>query len=168
MEIQNIDSFLNYYTKVKKRTERLFPFIPPDKIEWTYQKGRFTIGDIIRHLACIERYMYGETVQKKPSQYKGCGTEYASGYEATIAFYKKMKDESFAIFAQLNPEDLQSKCKTPADTPITTWKWLRAMVEHEVHHRGQLYIYLGILGIKTPPIYGLTSEEVAARSGGEH
>ena len=38
------------------------------------------------------------------------------------------------------------------------------MVEHEIHHRGQIYMYLGILGIETPPIYGLTSEEVRARS----
>jgi uncharacterized damage-inducible protein DinB len=39
------------------------------------------------------------------------------------------------------------------------------MVEHEVHHRGQLYLYLGMLGVPTPPLYGLTSEEVKARSG---
>jgi len=44
------------------------------------------------------------------------------------------------------------------------WKWMRAMVEHEIHHRGELYIYLNLLGIKTPPMYGLTSEEVAENS----
>jgi uncharacterized damage-inducible protein DinB len=38
------------------------------------------------------------------------------------------------------------------------------MVEHEVHHRSQIYVYLGMLGIQTPPIYGLTSEEVRERS----
>jgi len=38
------------------------------------------------------------------------------------------------------------------------------MVEHEVHHRSQIYVYLGMLGVKTPPIYGLTSEEVRERS----
>jgi len=38
------------------------------------------------------------------------------------------------------------------------------MVEHEIHHRGQIFIDLGMLGVKTPPIYGLTSEEVKARS----
>jgi uncharacterized damage-inducible protein DinB len=38
------------------------------------------------------------------------------------------------------------------------------MVEHEVHHRGQLYMALGILGVPTPPIYGLTSEQVRERS----
>jgi uncharacterized damage-inducible protein DinB len=38
------------------------------------------------------------------------------------------------------------------------------MIEHEVHHRGQIYLILGMLGVETPPIYGLTSEEVRARS----
>ena len=38
------------------------------------------------------------------------------------------------------------------------------MVEHEIHHRGQLYLLLSMLGVATPPIYGLTSEEVRARS----
>jgi len=47
---------------------------------------------------------------------------------------------------------------------MPAWKWLRAMVEHEAHHRGQLYLMLGMIGIPTPPIFGLTSEEVRDRS----
>ena len=38
------------------------------------------------------------------------------------------------------------------------------MVEHEVHHRGQIYTYLGLLDVPTPPLFGLTSEEVRAKS----
>jgi uncharacterized damage-inducible protein DinB len=38
------------------------------------------------------------------------------------------------------------------------------MVEQEVHHRGQIYVYLSMLGIQGPPLYGLTSEEVRSRS----
>jgi uncharacterized damage-inducible protein DinB len=38
------------------------------------------------------------------------------------------------------------------------------MAEHEIHHRGQIYLMLGLLGIVTPPLYGLTSEEVRAHS----
>ena len=53
---------------------------------------------------------------------------------------------------------------TPAGVPITTWKWFRAMVEHEAHHRGQIYLMLNMLEVPTPPLYGLTSEEVRARS----
>ena len=38
------------------------------------------------------------------------------------------------------------------------------MVEHEAHHRGQLYLMLGMRGLATPPLYGLTEEQVAELS----
>ena len=164
MEISNIDTFLKYYAKVKSRTRRLFEYIPADKIEWTFQEGKFTIGDIIRHLANIERYMYAENAQFKPSLYEGCGEDYAKGLTEIVQYYDAMHEESIAIFSQLTTEALNKKCRTPGNVDITLWKWLRAMVEHEIHHRGQLYLYLSLLGIKTPPLYGLTSEEVASRS----
>jgi uncharacterized damage-inducible protein DinB len=72
--------------------------------------------------------------------------------------------ESVDIFARLTPDDLSGKCMTPEGTSLTTWKWLRAMVEHEIHHRGQVYLYLSMLGVPTPPLYGLTSEQVRERS----
>ncbi len=77
-----------------------------------------------------------------------------------LAFIERMHRESMEIFARLTDEDLQKKCKTPADAPITVWKWLRLMTEHEIHHRGQIYLYLAILGVPTPPLYGLTEEQV--------
>ncbi len=164
MEITNIQSFLKYYSRIKYRTRRLFEYIPEDKIEWTYQAGKFTIGDIIRHLANIERFMYAENAQFKPSLYSGCGEEYAKGLDEVVKYYNDMNQESIVIFSKLNQDDLNEKCMTPGKVEITLWKWLRAMVEHEIHHRGQLYFYLGMLGVQTPPMYGLTSEEVAARS----
>ena len=33
-------------------------------------------------------------------------------------------------------------------------------MEHEIHHRGEIYVYLDMLGVKTPPLYGMTSEQV--------
>lgn len=165
MEITNIDHFLKYYSRVKYRTRRLLDIIPSDKTEWTFADGRFTIGDIVRHLANIERYMYAENAQFLPSQYKGCGIQYAEGLDQIIKYYNDMHAESMAVFSKLSTEDLQRKCTTPGQVDITLWKWLRAMVEHEVHHRGQLYMYLNMLGTKTPPMFGLTSEEVAARNG---
>jgi uncharacterized damage-inducible protein DinB len=68
------------------------------------------------------------------------------------------------IFSKLSDEDLLKKCETPNGTPITVWKWLRAMAEHEIHHRGQIYLYLAMLDVATPPLYGLTSEEVFEKS----
>ncbi|MGE0635402.1 MAG: DinB family protein [Bacteroidia bacterium] len=164
MEITTIAPFLDYYEKLRGRTLNIIKKVPPEYIEWTYKQGKFTIGDLIRHLATIERYMYGETVSGRPSAYPGCGKELAEGYENTVAYMNRLHAESMQLFAKLTDEDLQKKCLTPAGTPITTWKWLRAMCEHEIHHRGQIFIYLGMLDIKNPALYGLTAEEVQERS----
>jgi uncharacterized damage-inducible protein DinB len=60
--------------------------------------------------------------------------------------------------------DLDAVCTTPGGAQLRVGKWIRAMIEHECHHRGQLYLYCSILDIPTPPIFGLTEEEVAKRS----
>jgi uncharacterized damage-inducible protein DinB len=164
VEIKTIQPFLHYFGNVRERTMRVARCIPPDKIDWTYAEGKFTLGDILRHLAVAERYMWAENVQGRQARYTTHGKELADGCENVIAFVDRLHAESMEIFARLTDEDLQRKCKTPDDAPITTWKWLRLMPEHEIHHRGQIYLYLAMLGVKTPPLYGLTSEEVRARS----
>ena len=72
--------------------------------------------------------------------------------------------ESVEIFGRLSDEDLKKRCSTPTGAAIGIGKWLRALVEHEIHHRGQIYVYLAMLGIGTPPLYGLTSEELRTMS----
>jgi uncharacterized damage-inducible protein DinB len=164
MEIQSVQQFLEYWSSLRRRTRRVVECIPPERIEWTCRAGAFTLGDLVRHLATIERYMYAETVAGRPSRYHGCGRDLADGYDAVLAYFDRLDVEAKAIFGALSDADLERKCQTPAGTAITTWKWLRAMCEHEAHHRGQIYLMLNLLEVPTPPLYGLTSEEVRARS----
>jgi uncharacterized damage-inducible protein DinB len=89
---------------------------------------------------------------------------YPTRYEAVLAYFDRLNEEAKAIIGGLGDADLKRKCQTPAGAAITTWKWLRAMCEHEAHHRGQIYLMLNLLEVATPPLYGLTSEEVRARS----
>ena len=129
--------------------------------------GKIHVWGFARHLAVAERFLWAETLQGHKSRYTTHGKELADGYENVIAFVERLHAESMEIFAKFSDEDLQRKCKTPDDAEITKWKWMRLMVEHEIHHRGQIYLYLGMLGVPAPPMYGLTSEQVRARSSAE-
>jgi uncharacterized damage-inducible protein DinB len=164
MEIRSVKQFLEYWSSLRGRTRRVVECIPPEHLEWSCRADAFTFGDLVRHLATIERYMYAETVAGRPSRYPGCGRELADGYEAVLEYFDRLDAEATGIIASLTDADLARKCQTPAGAAITTWKWLRAMVEHEAHHRGQIYLMLNMLEVPTPPLYGLTSEEVRARS----
>jgi uncharacterized damage-inducible protein DinB len=164
MEVRSVTQFLEYWDSLRGRTRRVVACIPPARIEWSHREGAFTLGDLVRHLATIERYMYAETVAGRPSRYPGCGRELADGYEAIVEYFERLDAEAKAIIGALRDTDLERKCQTPAGTAITTWKWLRAMCEHEAHHRGQIYLMLGMLGVSAPPLFGLTAEEVQTRS----
>ncbi len=143
---------------------RISRSIPPDRLDWSFAAGKFTLGDLVRHIAAVNRHMFAETCRGNPSRYAGCGRELANGYDAVMDFAERMHGETMEIVRGLGAEGLTRKCTTPDGASLTVWKWLRLMAEHEIHHRGQIYTYLAMLGVPTPPLYGLTSEQLLERS----
>lgn len=158
-----LDEFLDHFSRVRKRTRRVAECIPAEHIEWTYKPGAFTLGDLVRHIAVTERYIWAETVLGSPTRYVSHGRELADGRDAVLGLLDRLHEESMARFSTLTPEALAGKCPTPEGTAVTTWKWLRMMPEHEIHHRGQIYTLLGMLDVPTPPLYGMTADQVRAR-----
>lgn len=160
----DVAELLNYLDRLHDRTRRLVALIRPEDVDWAPSPGWFTVGALIRHVAGTERWMWAETATGRPSRFPGHGPELADGLEAVTSYFDRLHEESRAIIAALTPEQLDAPVATPAGATLPCWKWLRAMAEHEAHHRGQLYLMLAIRGIPTPPIFGLTAEEVRARS----
>src|SRR5579864_765025 len=167
MEIPTIAPFLDYFEKIRSRTMRLVSCIPPTQVEWRCKEGKFTLGDLARHIASVERDVFAESVAGGRNRYAGCGRELADGYDEVVRFMERMHSESMSIFSRLSDEDLRRKCASADGTPMTIWKFLRSMPEHEIHHRGELYAYLGILGVSVFLHDAVTTEklqEIAART----
>ncbi len=164
MEIPSVASFTRYFENIRGRTERVFDSVPAEHGDWRPASGAFSFCDLMRHLGATERWMFAENVAGRPSRYPGHGEQLARGYEASRTYLQRMHAESMQIIGGLADADLELPCTTPGGATMARWKWLRAMVEHEVHHRGQIYLMLRLLELSGPPLYGLTSEEVKERS----
>jgi uncharacterized damage-inducible protein DinB len=160
----DLDDFLRQFERVRERTRRVAACIPADAVEWSYKPGAFTLGDLVRHIAATERWIWAETVHSRPSRYASHGRELAAGRDEVLAFLDRMHEEAMAEFRALTPDILMAKCATPAGTELRTWRWLRMMPEHEIHHRGQLYTMLGMLNVPTPSLYGMTAAQVQGRA----
>src|SRR5882724_11329788 len=127
---------IDYFDRVRQRTMRVAACVPPDRVDWTYRAGKFTFGDLMRHLASIELWMFAENARLRPSIYPGHGPELAATYDELITYMNRMHAESMEIFRSLQPEDLDARCTTPAGIQLRVSSWLRSMIEHETHHRG--------------------------------
>lgn len=160
MEITTVSSFVSYYQRTRKITNDVLKVIPPNKMDWAYAPGKFTLADQVRHIAAIERNLFMEVIQGNKPAYTGCGTNLANGYENVMHYFHEMHRQSMDILQALADEDLQKQIKTLDGRIITIAGFLRALVVHEIHHRAAIIIYLNILGITTPPVMGLTEKQV--------
>ena len=137
--------------------------IPAERIDWSPGHGAMTIGDTVRHLAVTERWLFVEVARGGQNAYVSHGPELGRSLQEVLALLTRSHDESMQIIEQFTEDEWHRPVMTPGGATMPAWKWLRAMVEHEVHHRGQLYLALRLCGVATPPIFGLTSEQVRER-----
>ena len=82
--------------------------------------GSFTFGDLFRHLAGLERFMWAENVQGRPSAYPGHGIELAAGLEGVRAYLDQCHTEATTIFGGLSNADLLAPCQNPSGAEMAT------------------------------------------------
>src|SRR5215471_1479798 len=121
----SLDSFLRHFESIRTRTRRVAACIPSDRVEWAPRPGMFTAGDLVRHIAVAERYIWADTVRGNPSSYVTHGRELADGKDAVLTFLERMHQESVLIFRALTPDQLEQTCKAPGGGDIIVWKWLQ-------------------------------------------
>ncbi len=160
MEITKIETFLVYLEKTRAATLKVIEVIPPAKLDWSYMPNKFTIADLVRHIAAIERTVFAEVAIGNKPNYKGCRKDVVDGYENIVRYFNEMHSQTIEILKSISDDSLKRKIKSLNGNTIELGNFLRALVLHEIHHRAALVIYLNLLGIETPPIIGLMEEQV--------
>lgn len=162
-----VADLLRAFDTARGRTVRLAARIPEAALDWAPTPEAFTCADIVRHLAAAERHLFVEVAVGRPSRYPGHDKSLAYGKEGVLAYLDAMHEQSMAVLQTLDDEALERRITTPAGASIPTWRWLQLMAEHEAHHRGQLYLMLRLIGVETPPLFGMTEADVVAKSAAQ-
>ncbi|MEM6262717.1 MAG: DinB family protein [Bacteroidota bacterium] len=159
MHVFSIAEFQNHYEKIRKRTLRAVSLITEETIDFTLDERMFSIGDLARHIALLELHFYQPCLQNLPPTYTGCDASFASSQKEILQVYHQATQGMTTILKDKSDSFLEERCQLPHGT-IRVKKWLSLILEHEIHHRGQLYQLLSFKGIKVPDIFGLSSEEL--------
>jgi uncharacterized damage-inducible protein DinB len=157
--IQSVHAFINYFGGVRRRTLNYIQAIPPDKFGWSPKPGELECGDIVRHMGSAEK-MFARVALKGNWHYDGHARELAGSLEEAIRYLDGCHTEATAILGQLNDADLNESRQMLNGPAVKAWRLLLAMTEHEVHHRSQLAVYLALMGVEPPQIYGLKIEDI--------
>ena len=143
-------------------TRRVLERVPTDKGQWKPHPKSFSIGHLTQLVARMPGWI--TMTMRNPVLDLGDFTGYS--YETTETLLKEFdknvgeareilasaKDEAFA-----QPWSLKRGDQVFFTLPVGAV--VRQNISHLVHHRGQLTVYLRLLDIPVPSIYGPTADE---------
>jgi uncharacterized damage-inducible protein DinB len=145
-----------------KTTRRLLERVPTDKGQWKPHEKSFSIG----HLAQLVSWMPGWIASTLKTDSLDISGPSKYSYEKTenlLDVFDGNVREAREAIASVKDEDLGKpwSLKMGEKVLMTTPKGVtvRNHINHLVHHRGQLSVYLRLLDIPVPSIYGPTADE---------
>ena len=157
-----VRDFITEWKYESQATGRVLEAMTDASLSQRITSDNRTLGQLGWHLATTIHEMLSRTGLEFPSLE---GDEHAPASAAVIAeSYKRASADLLqAIETQWTDDTLVQL------TDMYGEQWpngltLRILIKHEVHHRGQIYLMLGMLDVRTPPLYGLTEEQLRERS----
>jgi uncharacterized damage-inducible protein DinB len=156
------ETLLPEFDQEMATTRRLLERVPDDKSAWKPHPKSFSIG----HLAQLLSWMPGwiTTTLTSDSLDLSTGTGYSTEKIATLLdLFDKNVREARAALAATNDDDFAKPWSLKmGDRVLMTMPrgtTTRQHINHLVHHRGQMSVYLRLLDIPVPSIYGPTADE---------
>ncbi|HEX6293500.1 MAG TPA: DinB family protein [Herpetosiphonaceae bacterium] len=161
--LQSVTMFVPYFESIRRRTVTYIRCLPPDQLDWKPKPGEFSCADLIRHIAAAETMFVG-AVAESVWRYSGHTASHPTTLDTLLADLEQSHVRAMATLRQVPDHDLRQPRPTLDGPPVKAWRLLMALVEHEVHHRSQLAMYLMLLDVQPPHIYVLGVEDVIARA----
>lgn len=143
-------------------TRRLIERVPTEKGEWKPHPKSFSVG----HLAQLLAWMPGWFTNALTQRALDMSTAPKYSYEKTedlLALFDKNVAEARAAIAAASDADYEEMWSLTAGGRTLMTLPRRAVIRqnmsHVSHHRGQMSVYLRLLDIPVPSIYGPTADD---------
>jgi uncharacterized damage-inducible protein DinB len=143
-------------------TRRLVERVPGDRGQWKPHEKSFALG----HLAQLVSWMPGWITNSLRQPHLDLGQAAGYGFEPTEALVREFDRnvrEAREALAAVTGADLQLPWSLKhGDRVLFTaprGEVVRMHLSHLIHHRGQLTVYLRLLDVPLPQVYGPTADE---------
>ncbi len=150
-----------------KVTRRVFERIPADKLSWKPHEKSMTLGQLAMHIAGVPGSIAGITEGESfdilkgnftpPSPQSTAELQAALNHSAEVVEKTLRAANEETAYAQWRL--MRGDTVLMAIPRVVAWRSL--MLNHWYHHRGQLTVYLRLLNVPLPSVYGPSADENA-------
>ena len=161
------DALLQEFDLELPYTRRTLERVPMDKLEWKPHEKSMTLGWLATFLALAPSWGVA-TIDKNEFDPRaasgGQAPKVATSTDALLALFDQNYGKFRTTLAATDDAHLQKDwtLRSGGDVWFTRPRWLvlrEYIVNHIVHHRAQLGVYLRLQGIPVPAIYNDSADE---------
>ena len=136
-------------------TRGLLECIPEDNFSWRPHEKSFTLGRLANHLARLATGAY-VIIKQRGSQ----PTDATTKVELLETFDRNVAASRDAL-GGIDDAALEKTVRVTPELSRTVYVALRGrgLMNHLIHHRGQLTVYLRLLNVPFPGMYGPSADE---------
>lgn len=150
MGCPEIEALVKYWNYIHKATSRALKVAPQEKFDYQPKPDMMSLGKLVHHFAQAEQVLVRTalvgTFQKIELNLDG------KSPDEIAEIFDAKHNELMAEVSELSAEQLPEQVEF-AGHQLRRIDLLRATVEHEIHHRGQLYTYLHLVDVTPPPLH---------------
>lgn len=157
--IRSVAEFTDYWQRIHRRTREVVLALPEEGLDWRPAPGEMSAAEIVRHIASARR-MNIVSATLGEGLYAGHDERFGASLRDLVHYLDASHAEVGNRLAGMPDEALAEARLSNQSGPHEAWRILMAMVEHEVHHRSQLTLYLTLMGVTPPALYGLHVENL--------
>ena len=156
------DTLLPEFDQEMAATRRAIERVPSDKGAWKPHPKSFSLGHLTQLVATMPGWI--TNMATKPELNLATGPGYSlQTTESLLAQFDTLVAEARAAIAKLSDGDVSAPWSLKmGDHVIFTsprGEVIRQTVNHLIHHRGQLTVYLRLNDVPVPSMYGPTADE---------
>ena len=125
--------------------------VPADKAKFKPWDGAMTLGQLAVHIAqSTDRFVNFI----KSGEFSRSPAPEWSTLDDVKRIVKELTERTKAVLASLTDADLQAEREAaPMNLKGPAVMFLSGAIDHEVHHKGQLYVYARMAGCDTLPFF---------------
>jgi len=161
-----IDALLPEFDREMGLTRRVLERVPDSHFAWKPHPTSMTLGRLAEHLAELPQWVVMTLTQSRLDTGAGRPADYVS--PATSAAAVAMFDATLAggraaLAGKADGELLAPWTLLAEGKEVFTMPKVAVLrnfvLNHTVHHRGQMTVYLRMLGVPIPSLYGPSGDE---------
>lgn len=159
-----VDAFVQELEQESKTTRRMLERVPADQFAWKPHAKSMSLGQLALHIAQSPGYICGWALKDTTDFGGGAQQPPPKTTEDVLTAHDASIARAREILLSLGDTGLekmwsaQAKGATLMTMPKTSL--VRSIVmNHLVHHRGQLSVYMRMLDVPVPSIYGPSADE---------